>query len=158
MICYPQKCTYDKFGGELENLQYATNFNNIDATDVTAEASNVYRTDLAGMTQTAFQCYIKFDLISGDVIEYEPSWDKNKTTAPVLDYTPSGWTIIFPFFYWDLRGNKVITNILAGVSNIETYGYLSTVQRLNPIMVKLCTFTGNGAYAVPTCNADVFVF
>jgi hypothetical protein len=160
------KESYSDFGGELQDWSPAKNFNKANATDITAEAGNKYRSDSAGMTQTAFQIYLKIyiKLNVGTIIELEPSWDKGRTEIPVITHAGAGrYTITFPTTYYDLRGKQIITNLFAAQSNLNRvqlsgFGFNSTVQRISPNVFELYTFSSLGVLTDIVADVDLFIY
>jgi hypothetical protein len=158
--------SYDNFGGELQDWSPAKNFSKANATDITAEAGNKYRSDSAGMTQTAFQIYLKIyiKLNVGTIIELEPSWDKGRTEIPVITYTGVGvYKITFSPTYYDLRGKVVGMNLFAVESNFNRVqlsgsGFHTTIQKIDPITFKLYVFSSVGVLTDVAADIDVFVF
>lgn len=120
--------TYQKYGDDLINKYPFANA----STDLDAETSNIFRASAAGMKELSFKCYLKLNLTNIDFNEYEASWNKIKTDPILLVYESVGtWSITFPYYVIDLRGNKKIISFSGAIANPDYFNGDGSIFNVN---------------------------
>ena len=165
-MTFPKKDSYDTYGGDLVDLAPSKSFHFFGAKDIPAQDFNSCKATIAGATQTGFQCYIKWNGSSGDILQYKAAWDILKTPRPIIGEADVGmWYVQFPAYYYDLRGDNIKRNmnINSFVTNMDMFNdqnsnpYFSTGQRIYPNYCMFYTYAG-GQFTEDVGNVDLFFF
>lgn len=131
----PEKNDYNALGGELIDYSPVED----PSTDLSAEASNEMRSDIAGITQICMRAWCGFsvdgygDAIIGDTEQdYGAVYGRALAYKPtILKTAPGFYTIIFPASVVDPRGNSKNINIQFPFGYCADGGYLTNVARLD---------------------------
>jgi hypothetical protein len=154
----PNKNSYDALGGELNDYAPVTD----PTTDLSAEASNEMRSDVAAMTRTIDRAWVawtvnagvctvannEFDAVYGNAIAYKP----------VVTYVGIGYyTVTFPVEIVDARGIEIPINLQCGYVNIEEGGLFGCAKKISPNVFEVRAFGGLGL-SDPLAGVRIFLF
>lgn len=164
-MSFPKKKTYNDFGGDLTDKNPSENYHTPGATDLPAEDSNIQRASLAGMTQTGALVYMKLDPANGaGLLEYETSWDKDKTTMMTWQIIDVGqYRIILPPVVRDFQGNLTPLNIRMiqtnPDANASTEAFFVSANRISPNVFDVYMWSiSGGQYSDNATPIDIIIF
>lgn len=155
----PNKNDYDTLGGEKDNYEEVTD----PSTDLSAEASNETRADVAAMTRTAIRAWVGFTVNGTDVEVSNTDFDAVYGNA--IAYKPTGvrngvgdYTFTFPEEIEDARGNTISLNLQCGFGNCEEPGFVVNIVKLTANTFRVYNYSiSDGAPADSSNKTFLFV-
>lgn len=114
----PEKQSYAALAGNLADYEVVED----PTTDLSAEAGNELRCDVAQMTRTAIRAWVKFQYVSSAVVllDWDANWKVGTPTPPIVNRASTGiYGIEWPVSVTDERGITRNLNLLTGWGNIQ---------------------------------------
>lgn len=157
----PDSNSFNSLGGELQDYAPVTD----PTTDLSAEASNEMRCDVAAMTRTATRAIVKFTVSGGAVTI--ANTDFEAVYGNSLTYKPSGvvngngdYTITFPATVNDARGIEHDVNFKYCWANYDgpiTDFYVARAKILSPNTVQVFLQDMVAPAATPPSSTSAYI-
>lgn len=149
----PNSNSYNNLGGELSDYSPVTD----PTTDLSAEASNEMRSDVAAMTRTATRAWVSFQVSGTSIVvdssDYDAVYGNANLYKPTGSYdAPGDYTITFPASIVDARSNTISVNIQAAWVNMQSSSpdmYFAKATVLSSNTVKVYLFDLNSGLTDP---------
>lgn len=152
----PNSNSFDNLGGELEDLYPVAD----PQTDLSAEASNDTRADLAMMSRTAYRAIVQFTAAaSPSLVGWDAVWKGSDSTAPEITRSSQGhYLITFAETVINERGLEVGLNFqFAHASVMGGSIYHAQCDEPDPNSVALVIGTSGETLTDPSADVVVWI-